>query len=266
MPTIKPLPVRATLVGAIFFMWLGIAAPPVVQADIYSWTDADGVRHFSNKPPPENVVAARHSEEIPYDALTDQKNQEADKRYFDQRATEGTLRRLAQTERALAESLERAREAERRADDRMQAYDDGYYDDAPYYWGTYYGGDYGGYYGNYDRSRERYRDRRKGRHHRRSKDHHGYRSKGGRHNDDAKDRRLRRHKRISRHRLSKRERGVSSGLTRVVRAIPSPYYMGYRPVYSRDYSYRSGRGGHGRRAHRRGGGGFRSGGRARISF
>ncbi len=263
----KPLPVSIGSVYATILLWMGlVTGQPFAQADIYTWTDGNGVKHFSNKPPRGEVTATKHSEEIPYDAEGDRKNQEAAQRYFDQRAVESTLRRLSQTERALSESLDRAREAERRAGDRMQAYDNGYYDDEPYYWGTYYGGDYGGYYDGYDRRRERYRDRGKGRHHRRSKDRHGYRSRDRRHNDDDRDRRLRRHKRIGRQRLSKRERGVSSGLTRVVRAVPSPYYMGYRPVYSRDYSYKKGRGGHGRRAHRRGGGGFRSGGRARISF
>jgi hypothetical protein len=70
-----------------------------------------------------------------------------------------------------------------------------------------------------------------------------------------------------RRRPSKRERGVSSGLTRVVRAIPSPYYMGYRPVYSRDSAYHSRRESQGSRTSGRGAGGSRrSGGRARAPF
>src|SRR5215216_4916654 len=30
---------------------LGLAGEPVARADIYSWTDADGVVHFTNIPP-----------------------------------------------------------------------------------------------------------------------------------------------------------------------------------------------------------------------
>ncbi len=247
------------LVCALLVIWTGIVAVPAARADIYAWTDADGVRHFSNKPPRDRVTDARQSEEIPYDAAGDRRNQEADERYFDQRALENATRRLEQTERALERSLERARGAETRADYGTPYDDDDYYDE-PDYRGTYYGGDYGGYYDGYKQGRRGDRERRKGRRHRRAKDDQGYRSKGARFSEDSKDARLRRHRHISRHRLSKRERGVRSGLTRVVRAVPSPYYMGYRPVYSRDGAYGS------RRAHRGGGGSRRSGGRGRISF
>ena len=238
---------------------------------MYSWIDADGVKHFTNRPPPENVKSVRQIEEIPYAEAADRERQVRDARYFDQQAMESTLRRLRQTERALSESLERARAAERRIEEQAQAYDyddDDYGYDDGYYWGSSYGGDG---YADDDRRDRKNRDRRQGRHRERSEDRHGYRSKDGRHDDwrATKSSRARRHERVSQRRRSKRERGVVSGLTRVVRAIPSPYYMGYRPVYPpRDRYYSSDRGGHGRRgAHRRGGGGSRrSGGHARASF
>ncbi len=260
-----------TALYALIILLSGLVSAPASRADIYSWTDADGVRHFSNKAPRGNVVAARRSPEIAYDAVADRQNQEAERHFFEQRAVQNTLRRLEQTERALRESLDRAREVESRADERSTAYSDDYdydYDDS-YDWGTYYGGDYGGYYDGYDRGRRGDRDRRKGHRHRRGKNDRVKEWRGGRHGEDSKDARIRRHKRIGRQRLSKRERGVRSGLTRVVRAVPSPYYMGYRPVYSggSGSSYKSHRGGgHGRRALRRGGGGFRGGGRARVGF
>lgn len=242
---------------------------------MYSWVDADGVKHFTNRTPPENATAVRHVEEIPYEEAVDREREARDARYFDQQAVENTLRRLRQTERALSESLDRAREAERRADERNAAYEYEY--DDPYYWGT----SYGGYYDDdYDRRYDDDRrdglngDRRRSRGHGRSPKHHGYRSERGRHRGgdykgwrSSKSKRARYHEHRSRQRLSKRERGVASGLTRVVRAIPSPYYMGYRPVRSRDASYRSHRGGHGRRGYHRGGGGSRrSGGRVRVRF
>ncbi len=257
---------------AFLILLSGLISAPAARADIYSWTDGDGVRHFSNKAPRGNVVAARRSQEIAYDAVADEQNQEAERRYFEERAVQNTLRRLEQTERALRESLDRAREAESRADERTSSYSDDYnydydYDDA-YDWGTSYGNDYGGYSDGYDRGRRGERDRRDRHRHRRGKNERVKEWKGGRHGEDSKDARIRRHKRIGRQRLSKRERGVRSGLTRVIRAVPSPYYMGYRPVYSggSDSSYESRRGGHGRRAFRRGGGGFRGGGRARVGF
>ncbi len=253
------------LVCALFFIWTGIVALPAARADIYAWTDADGVRHFSNKPPQDRVDGTRQSKEIPYDAAGDRRNREADERYFDQQALDNTVRRLEQTERALERSLERAREAEARADNATPRYDDDY-DAEPEYRGTYYGSGYGGDYHRFERGRRGDRDHRHGRRHRRTQDKKGYRQKEAHYNEDSKDARLRRHRHISQHRRSKRERGVRSGLTRVVRAVPSPYYMGYRPVYSRDGAYELRRGGNGHRAHRRGGGPHRSGGRGRILF
>ena len=249
-----------------------ILPPEPGRAAMYSWIDADGVKHFTNQPPPENVRSFRQTKEIPYAEAADRERQARDALYFDQQAMESTLRRLRQTERALYESLERARAAENRGRDQAQAYDDdgyGYdddYDDG-YYWGNSYGGDG---YADYDRRDRRKRDRREGHHRRRSEDRRGYRSENRRHDDwrASKSSRARQHERVSQRRRSKRERGVVSGLTRAVRAIPSPYYMGYRPVYPpRDRYYRSDRGGHGGGAHFRGGGGSRrSGGRVRASF
>ncbi|MDJ0854550.1 MAG: DUF4124 domain-containing protein [Desulfobacterales bacterium] len=269
---VNPLMRFKNLVPSVLIACLAATTASMAVADIYSWTDADGVRHYSNKPPHDDVPAARRSGEIAYDAEADEKVQAAERRYFDQRAMENTIRRLEKTERALNESLERAREAKSRDDqgeEPLYSDDDGYDYDDPYYWGTYYGGDYGGYVDDYDRGRRFDRDRRQGR---RDRGGRNGRDKGwqrGRKGDDSKEARIRRHRRIGRQRLSKRERGVRSGLTRVVRAVPSPYYMGYRPVYAggSDSSYESRRGRQGHRAYRRGGGGgFRGGGRGRVGF
>jgi hypothetical protein len=271
MPTMKSLPLMHPLVCSLILLWLGIIIPPIGHTDIYSWVDADGVKHFTNKPPPGAVTITRHSREIPYDAPADLKSQVADEHYFDQRALESALRRLAQTERALAESLARAQAAERRADNLMPAYE-AYEYDYPYTWGTSYVGDV--YDDDYDRRARKTRDRRRGHHRGRARNRHGGRpearpqpSENGRHIATPLPERRTRANRNRRHRLSKRERGVTLGLTRVVRAVPSPYYMGYRPVYTRDASYRSGRGAQGRRTSRHGARGSRgSGARARVSF
>ncbi len=266
----KTMPQTPSTICTFLILWLGMISPPTAPADIYSWTDANGVRHFSNKPPQGRVVDARQSEEIPYDEAGDRRNQEADDRYFDQRAVQNTLRRLEQTERALKESLDRAREAESRANEWSSPYEDDHnYDDGePDYWITYSGGNYGGYYDGDDRGRGGERDRRSRHRQRRGKDDRGKGWRDGRPGGDSEDTHIRRHKRTGRQRLSKRERGVRSGLTRAVRAVPSPYYMGYRPVYSggSGSAYESRRGGQGRRAYLRGGGGMRGGGRARVGF
>jgi hypothetical protein len=44
----------------------------VSPADIYSWTDANGVKHFSNAAPPDSAVGVTSSEEESHDAQADQ--------------------------------------------------------------------------------------------------------------------------------------------------------------------------------------------------
>jgi hypothetical protein len=266
----QPSSHKQFLIFTLLVLGLGIISPPTGRGDIFSWTDADGVRHFSNKTPRDNATEVRRSQEIAYDAAGDQRNQEDERRYFEQRALQNTLRRLEQTERALKESLERARAAEARNDawSAPNHTGDVYDVDKPYYQGAYYGGADARYYADYGRKHRGVRDRRHGQRHRGPRNDRDKRWKGRHHGDDQKEARMRRHERIERQRLSKRERGVRSGLNRTVRALPSPYYMGSRPVYSGRSGafYEPRRGGHYHRFYRRGGGGFRGGGRARIGF
>lgn len=207
----RMLPAMQPIGCAVLVICLGILTPPDGQADIYVWTDANGVRHFADKPPQGDVSAVRRFREIRYDAAAGRDNQMDDRRSVDRRAREnrdrGRGRRPAQAD------TRRSRRPQAMA--RPQG--NGRQIAAPLpEW-------------------------------------------PGREAPD-RDYRIRR-------RPSKRERGVTSGLTRVVRAIPSPYYMGYRPVYSRDSTYRSRRGAQGRRGSGCvAGGSRRSGGRGRASF
>ncbi len=198
----QPLGCAVVLVG------LGLLTPPSAQADIYFWTDANGVRHFANKPPQGDVSVVRQFRELPYAAAADRDNLTDDSRSVDRRGrSRGRERRHAQTDPRRS----------RRPQAMPRPAGDGRHTAAPLpEWP-----------------------------HREAPD---------------RDKRVRR-------RPSKRERGVTSGLTRVVRAIPSPYYMGYRPVYSRDSTYRSRRGAQGRRGTGRvAGESRRLGGRARAFY
>lgn len=46
---------------------------PGASARIYIWTDAEGVRHFSQEPPPENATSVMVQDEMQYDPSTDAK-------------------------------------------------------------------------------------------------------------------------------------------------------------------------------------------------
>ena len=55
----------------IIFIFTGLAASGV-QAEIYSWTDENGVKHYSHTPPPDRSVPVKTALEIQPDPATDQ--------------------------------------------------------------------------------------------------------------------------------------------------------------------------------------------------
>jgi hypothetical protein len=60
-------------------LWVWWADP--VSADIYRWTDANGVMHFSNEPPPAGAKVLDKIEETPYDANADRERIKEERRY-----------------------------------------------------------------------------------------------------------------------------------------------------------------------------------------
>ncbi len=95
-----------TLLTALFVLSGGTA-----MADtIYTWTDADGVKRYSNHQPPEGVDNVETIEEVQYDAtgadssrrefeqMVKEASQEAD-RHFEQQAREKAMQAQAQRRR-----------------------------------------------------------------------------------------------------------------------------------------------------------------------
>lgn len=57
------------------FVFLVVLAVPVLYAaQVYQWTDENGVKHFSNDPPPESVQVDQVKSEIQYDEAADEAN------------------------------------------------------------------------------------------------------------------------------------------------------------------------------------------------
>jgi Domain of unknown function (DUF4124) len=56
-----------------------------VNADIYSWTDKNGVRHFSNTPPEEAMSDVSESGEIEYDAQKDRERTIKEEKHYRQK-------------------------------------------------------------------------------------------------------------------------------------------------------------------------------------
>jgi len=71
----KKLSLLAALI-TVFFM------PHLTSAEIYSWVDENGVKHFSNEPPPEGVKILNQTKEIKTDKEKDRQREESDKQYM----------------------------------------------------------------------------------------------------------------------------------------------------------------------------------------
>jgi len=63
----------------LILLWGWWAGP--VSADIYRWTDANGVTHFSNEPPPTGAKVLDKIEEAPYDADADRQRINEERHY-----------------------------------------------------------------------------------------------------------------------------------------------------------------------------------------
>ena len=102
-----------------------IVGGPAVAGTIYTWTDANGVQHYSNTQPPEDAANVQTIDEVDYDAvgadrrrmefdrMVEQASEEAE-RHFDQQARQKALqaeqrKQLQKQARAQRVSEEKAR-------------------------------------------------------------------------------------------------------------------------------------------------------------
>jgi hypothetical protein len=125
-----------------------------VDADIYTWIDENGVKHFSNFAPPANAEVIMKSEELPYDEQADQQRMAAERQErlvaaWQELADKET--ELLDRQRAAEQQIEtanvRAQEALREAEALLNQAEEKYnrYSNS----GAYYG--YYPYYAHYKR-------------------------------------------------------------------------------------------------------------------
>lgn len=97
-----------SLITIIFLLGI-LVWVPASNADVYSWTDENGVKHFGNQPPDNASDVKMIFKEEPYDAAADQQRTQAQ----NQELTE-LIRDLEEEEqRQAAEARKRAAEAAR---------------------------------------------------------------------------------------------------------------------------------------------------------
>ena len=67
------------IIVSVFCLWSSLEA-----GQIYQWIDKNGVRHFTNEPPPPGAKIVNEQAAIPYDEGADQKRMQEDQEFHDQ--------------------------------------------------------------------------------------------------------------------------------------------------------------------------------------
>jgi hypothetical protein len=164
-------------------VWVSGFSILAAQADIYSWTDENGVNHFTNYAPPKHARLLIKTPEIPYDQDADNQRQETDRlevaRHELAEREAFLLLQQQEAERRLAEANARADAALREADQILQdaeaaAENGDYYRNGSYAYGY-------GYYPYYRPGYRKYGHHYKKRHHKyRHGRHYKYKYRHGR--------------------------------------------------------------------------------------
>ena len=97
-----------SLISIIFLLGI-LVWVPASNADVYSWTDENGVKHFGNQPPDNAANVKMIFKEEPHDAAADEQRTETQNRELTE-----LIRELEEEEQQqAAEARKRAAEAER---------------------------------------------------------------------------------------------------------------------------------------------------------
>jgi hypothetical protein len=118
-------------------------------SDIYEWTDADGVKHYSNYAPPKNYRILMKTKEEPYDEEADRARAEAERQAQLEQARLEIAQRQAELELREAEAERKLAEADRLAEKALRddASDSEESENSQSYFRSYGYGCYDYYYG-----------------------------------------------------------------------------------------------------------------------
>jgi hypothetical protein len=91
-----------------------------LYADIYEWTDEDGVKHYTNYAPPLEAKILMKTEELPYDEAADRARLEAERKERLELTHLELAVRKAELERREAEAEQRLAEAGRQTEETLR--------------------------------------------------------------------------------------------------------------------------------------------------
>ena len=140
----KRLNIQVLILAIFGFVCFAVST---AGADIYAWTDENGIRHFTNQAPPKQATLFMKTPEIPYDEEADNRRREmdrlavarqelAEREAFLLEQQQAAERRLAAANARVDEAL---REAERILQDAQTASEDANYSSyGSYGFGYYY--------------------------------------------------------------------------------------------------------------------------------
>ena len=110
------------------FMLLCCIVATTSLADIYEWTDENGVRHYSNYAPADEAKVLMKTKEAPYDEAADRARMEFERQERLELARLELVQREAELELREAEAKRKLAEAERKAQEMLRDAE-GYYDE-----------------------------------------------------------------------------------------------------------------------------------------
>ena len=99
---------------------IGCFFAALVDADIYQWTDANGVRHFTNYAPRDGAQIIAKTREVPFDEAADRLRRDADRRYLLELSRQQSAERDAERQRREAQARHWLIEAQQQAREKLQ--------------------------------------------------------------------------------------------------------------------------------------------------
>jgi len=109
-----------TVLKIFLCITVGCFVSASLYADIYEWTDEDGVKHFTNYAPAAEAKIMMKTEEMPYDEAADRARLEADREEQLELTRLELAERKAELERREAENEQRLAEAGRQAEETLR--------------------------------------------------------------------------------------------------------------------------------------------------
>jgi hypothetical protein len=108
-----------TVLKIFLYITVGCFFAAVLNADIYEWTDEDGVKHYTNYAPAPEAKILMKTEELPYDEAADRARLEAERKERLELTRLELAERKAEIERREAEVEQRLAEAGRQAEETL---------------------------------------------------------------------------------------------------------------------------------------------------